>query len=51
MKTEKLMTEKQFIAKFKKEGFELYQTKTLRPKLKALGKIDELIKLLSKIKK
>lgn len=30
MKVEKLMTEQQFISKFKKKGFELYRTKGIR---------------------
>lgn len=36
MESKSLMTEKQFIAKFKKEGFELYKTKELKKTLKKL---------------
>lgn len=40
----KLMTEQQFIAFFKKKGFELYKTKDLKKKLGVLHKIVELSK-------
>jgi len=38
MESKKLMTEKQFIAKFKKQGFELYKTKGIRKVYKDLEK-------------
>lgn len=42
--TTKLMTEQQFISKYKKLGFELYKTKPLAKQLRLLGKIEKLIK-------
>lgn len=42
-KEEVKMTEKQFIAKFKKAGFELYKTREVRKKLKALEKIGKIL--------
>jgi hypothetical protein len=42
MKNEPKMTEQQFIAKFKKAGFELYKTKDLAPKLRAFHKIKDI---------
>lgn len=41
---EQKMTERQFISKFKKKGFELYKTKDLKKKLDTLDKIVELSK-------
>lgn len=43
-KTEVKMTEQQFIAKFKKAGFDLYKTKDLRPKLRVFYKVRDLVK-------
>jgi hypothetical protein len=42
-KPEPKLTEKQFIAKFKKQGFELYKTKDVKPKLDAFYKMQEFI--------
>lgn len=42
-KTEQLMTEQQFISKYKKLGFELYKTKPLAKKLRVLGKVEKLV--------
>jgi hypothetical protein len=42
MKAEKQMTEQQFIAKFKKAGFEMYKTKDVKAKYNALEKIQKL---------
>lgn len=47
MKKEVKMTEKQFIAKFRKEGYELYKTKAIQPKLDAFHKMKEVIYVLS----
>lgn len=38
------LTEQEFIAKFKKEGFDLYKTKDLKPKLTAFHRIDEIVR-------
>jgi hypothetical protein len=43
MKTEKKMTEYQFIKMFKRQGFELYRTRDLKKKLNALKKIGSII--------
>lgn len=43
-KKELTMTEQEFIAKFKKAGFELYKTKDLKPKLEAFYKMQEIVK-------
>lgn len=40
-KSEVKMTEKEFIDKFKQEGFELYKTKDLKPKLRAFYKMQD----------
>lgn len=40
MKKEKQMTEQQFIAKFKKNGFELYKTSEIKKMSDALIKIS-----------
>lgn len=42
--TEQLMTEQQFINKYKKLGFELYKTSELSKKLRVLGKVEKLVK-------
>ena len=47
-KKEVKMTEKKWIAKYHKQGFELYKTSNLKPKLDALWDIkDKLDKLLN----
>lgn len=43
MKKETLMTEHQFIEKFKRKGFELYKTKNIKKKLDALDKAHKII--------
>jgi len=40
---EQLLTEKEWIAKMKKNGLELYNTKDLKPKLKAFYAIEAAI--------
>lgn len=42
MKKEIKMTEQQFIAKFKKAGFDLYKTKDLKPVLEAFHKMKQI---------
>lgn len=44
MKKEIKMTEQQFIAKFKKHGFELYEVKSLTKKLDAFYKMQKIAK-------
>jgi len=46
-KEEVKMTEKQFIAKFKKAGFELYKTSEVRKKMNAINKVIKAINGLS----
>lgn len=41
--TKELLTEQQWIAKMKKNGLELYNTKDLKPKLRAFYAIQEAI--------
>lgn len=43
VKPEQKLTEQQWIAKMKKAGLELYETKALKPKLNAFYKIQDTI--------
>lgn len=47
-KPEEKMTEKQFISKYKKHGFNLYKTKDLKPKLDAFYKMQEILNKVNK---
>ena len=49
MKKQKLMTEKQFISKFKKHGFELYKTKDLKSKLNSSDKLTVIVKEIDRL--
>lgn len=44
MDKEKLMTERQFISKFKKAGFELYKTSEIKKVYKKLDCIEAILK-------